>query len=57
MNKFFSILIFGLISFGIFNILFLIQTSSDNLKMKDLDMMVEREMKEYKNLKKHIDSH
>jgi len=57
MNKFFSILIFGLISFGIFNIMFLFQTSSDNLKMKDLDTMVEREMKEYKNLKKHIDSH
>lgn len=57
MNKFFSILIFGLISFGIFNILFLIQTSSDNLKVKELHRMVDKEMKEYKNLKKHIDNH
>jgi hypothetical protein len=57
MNKILSILFFAGISAGIFTIMHKIQTKQD-LNMKDLEKLVEKEIKAIKDLKKkHIDSH
>jgi hypothetical protein len=58
MNKLFSVLTFIFIAFGIFGIMHLIQTNQDNLQIKDLQKIVDREIQEFENFKKkHIDSH
>lgn len=58
MNKLFSILTFIFIAFGIFGIMHLIQTNQDDLQIKDLQKIVDREIQEFQNFKKkHIDSH
>ena len=58
MNKIFSILTFIFIVFGIFGIMHLIQINYDNLNMKDLQKIVDKEIQEFKTLsKKHIDNH
>lgn len=58
MNKIFSVLTFIFIAFGIFGIMHLIQTNRDNLQIKDLQKIVDREIQEFENFKKkHIDSH
>jgi hypothetical protein len=58
MNKIFSILTFIFIVFGIFGIMHLIQINYDNLNMKDLQKIVDKEIQELKTLsKKHIDNH
>jgi hypothetical protein len=57
MNKFLSILCFVGISAGIFGMMHKFQTKSD-LNIKDLESLVEKEIKAIKDFKKkHIDSH
>jgi len=58
MNKIFNILTFIFIAFGIFGIMHLIQINYNNLDMKDLQKIVDKEIQEFKTLsKKHIDNH
>lgn len=57
MNKIISVLFFIGLSAGIFGIMHKIQTKQD-LNMKDLEKLVEKEIKAIKEFKKkHIDSH
>jgi hypothetical protein len=57
MNKIISVLFFIGLSAGIFGIMHKIQTGKD-LNMKDLEALVEKEVKAIKEFKKkHIDSH
>ena len=58
MNKIFNILTFIFIAFGIFGIMHLIQINYNNLDMKDLQKIVDKEMQVFKTpTKKHIDNH
>lgn len=57
MNKFLSILFFVGISAGIFGVMHKLQTKQD-LNIKDLEGLVEKEIKAIKEFKKkHIDTH
>ena len=57
MNRVISLLVFVGFSAGIFGIMHKIQTNRD-LNMKDLEALVEKEVKAIKEFKKkHIDSH
>jgi hypothetical protein len=57
MNRIISVLFFIGFSAGIFGIMHKIQTNQD-LNMKDLEALVEKEVKAIKEFKKkHIDSH
>jgi HJR/Mrr/RecB family endonuclease len=57
-NKLFSIITFIFIVFSIYIFFYIIGTADDSLDIKNLDEMVEKEIQEFKHLKrKHIDTH